>query len=230
MPLIAELRLHGDLILFETTFEAAPEAICTFADFHSVQKQTGETSYVFFWWVSGCDLDRFDSALHADDTVTGFKRIGTLSGRGLYRIETTSFDSSQPLVFPLFRDNDITAIETRRDAEGLHLQARFPTRRALDIFLKAAEQISKTTDLKRLYRETATDPTENTLTRRQREALVLAYERGYFAVPKQATLAELADELDITPQTLSRHIRVGVQRVIETAVNSIDNEPAHNEN
>jgi predicted DNA binding protein len=137
---------------------------------------------------------------------------------------TKPFDSAQPLVFPLFRENNITTIETRRDTDGLHIQARFPTRVALDAFVDAAEQIAERTELRRLYTEQPQGPDGNHLTERQREALSLAYERGYFEVPKQVTLTELAAELNITPQTLSRHIRIGVQKIIETTAGSIQGE------
>ena len=226
MALIATLRLYGELILFEPTFDQAPDAVCEFADFHYAECANGETRYVFFWWMVGCDPDQFEDALRGDQTVREFKRIGTVADRTLYRIATKAFDATQPLVFPLFRENDITTIDTRRDADGLHLHARFPTRVALDAFIEAADQIAANTDLRRLYTEKPQGPDGNHLTERQREAVSLAYERGYFDVPKQVTLVELAEELNITPQTLSRHIRISVQKIIETvAVSGTDEQP-----
>lgn len=216
MALIAKLRLYGELILFEPTFDRAPEAVCEFADFHYVERANGDTQYVFFWWMAGCAPENFEEALRGDHTVSGFTEIGTLADRTLYRIETKAFDSAQPLVFPLFRENDITTIDTRRDADGLHLHARFPSRVALDAFIEAADQIARHTELRRLYTEKPQGTDGNHLTERQREAVSLAYERGYFDVPKQVTLSELAEELNITPQTLSRHIRISVQKIIET--------------
>jgi predicted DNA binding protein len=224
MTLIAKLRLYGELILFESTFDQAPDAVCPFADFHYIERSNGDRQYVFFWWMDGCPPDQFEEAVRGDPTVTGFKRVGTLADRPLYRIVTKPFDSAQPLVFPLFRENNITTIETRRDTDGLHIQARFPTRVALDAFVDAAEQIAERTELRRLYTEQPQGPDGNHLTERQREALSLAYERGYFEVPKQVTLTELAAELNITPQTLSRHIRIGVQKIIETTAGSIQGE------
>jgi predicted DNA binding protein len=52
------------------------------------------------------------------------------------------------------------------------------------------------------------------LTDTQREALVLAYERGYFDSPRQASLEEIAEELDITQQSLSSRLRRGHRRLI----------------
>lgn len=47
------------------------------------------------------------------------------------------------------------------------------------------------------------------LTDLQREALLLAYERGYFDTPRRATLEELAAELDITRQSFAARLRRG---------------------
>jgi predicted DNA binding protein len=55
---------------------------------------------------------------------------------------------------------------------------------------------------------------EYNLTDRQREALVLAYERGYYDSPRETTLAELAGEVDITGQSFGSRLRRGIRRLI----------------
>jgi predicted DNA binding protein len=42
---------------------------------------------------------------------------------------------------------------------------------------------------------------------RQREFLNTAVERGYFEIPRQVTLEEIADEMDVTKTTASNHLR-----------------------
>ncbi len=58
------------------------------------------------------------------------------------------------------------------------------------------------------------------LTETQREALVLAYERGYFDTPRETSLEEIADELGITQQSLSSRLRRGHRRLIGAALSS----------
>jgi predicted DNA binding protein len=53
------------------------------------------------------------------------------------------------------------------------------------------------------------------LTEAQREALVLAYERGYFSSPRETTLEEIADELGISQQAVGSRLRRGNRRLIE---------------
>lgn len=220
MAIIAELHLHGDIILFEETFDLAPGAEGTFEDVHYVTTEDDGTHYVFFWWVSDTRFSTFEGALDADPTVNGHRVIAEIDDRRLYRIRTRSFPPDQSLVFPTFREYDVTTIETRRNANGLHLKARFPNRDALESFVESARDIARHVDAKRLYTDDRATHDESTLTRKQREALSLALDRGYFDTPSKATLADLASERDVTAQTLSDHIRVGVKKLIENAVSS----------
>ena len=56
------------------------------------------------------------------------------------------------------------------------------------------------------------------LTDAQYEALLTATEAGYFSVPRDTKLEEIADELDISQQAASEHIRKGTEKVIRTAL------------
>jgi len=58
------------------------------------------------------------------------------------------------------------------------------------------------------------------VTDEQSEALLLAYERGYYRTPKAVSLAELADEVDITGQPFGSRLRRGTHRLIENTLAS----------
>lgn len=60
-----------------------------------------------------------------------------------------------------------------------------------------------------------TDERDSLLTDRQRECLTVAQRRGYFEVPRDCTLAEVADTLDVDKSTASETIRRGTARVLE---------------
>lgn len=59
---------------------------------------------------------------------------------------------------------------------------------------------------------------EHVLTDAQREALVLAYDRGYFRSPRESTLEEIAEELGITGQSLGSRLRRGIERLVADAL------------
>lgn len=62
--------------------------------------------------------------------------------------------------------------------------------------------------------------TEYDLTEAQREALVLAYEEGYYQAPRETGLDALADELGITGQALGSRLRRGIQNLIGSTLDS----------
>lgn len=59
-----------------------------------------------------------------------------------------------------------------------------------------------------------TDEQEALLTDRQQQYLTVAYRRGYFEVPRECTLAELADALGVDKSSASETIRRGAGRII----------------
>lgn len=59
------------------------------------------------------------------------------------------------------------------------------------------------------------DDEESLLTARQRECLTVALREGYFAVPREATLAEVADRLGVDTSTASETIRRANARLVE---------------
>jgi hypothetical protein len=74
--------------------------------------------------------------------------------------------------------------------------------------------------LRRLTRDGESEAPGDGLTDRQREALRVAYERGYFDIPRGSSLEAVADELDITPSSLSERLRRAQTHLVETTVAS----------
>ena len=52
------------------------------------------------------------------------------------------------------------------------------------------------------------------MTDAQQEALVLAYERGYFNTPRDVTMADLGEELGISQQAVASRLRRGVSAIL----------------
>jgi hypothetical protein len=72
--------------------------------------------------------------------------------------------------------------------------------------------------LHRLNRDGESEPPGDGLTDRQHEALRIAYERGYFDIPRQVSLEDVAKELDITPSSVSERLRRAQTQLIEETV------------
>lgn len=61
---------------------------------------------------------------------------------------------------------------------------------------------------------------ETVLTDRQREVVATASELGYYDVPRDATVSDVAAELDITDSTVSAHLRKAESAVMGEALSS----------
>jgi predicted DNA binding protein len=72
--------------------------------------------------------------------------------------------------------------------------------------------------LHRLTRDGGSEPPGDGLTDRQHEALRIAYELGYFDVPRRTSLEEIGAELDISPSSVSERLRRAQARLIEETV------------
>ena len=72
--------------------------------------------------------------------------------------------------------------------------------------------------LHRLTRDGESEPPGDGLTDRQDEALRIAYERGYFDIPRGASLEDVAAELDVSPSSVSERLRRAQTRLIEETV------------
>ncbi len=218
MSLIAELQLSGNLGVFDYTYNAVPSVSCTVEDFHHIQED-GSRRSVLFGLCQNCDFDTLETAMEEDPTIREWYLVAEVGNRHLYRVETVSFPSEQPLLFPACRRHNITVLSAWRDADGLYLRARVPSRETLQQFSRDIDEFADQFTLSRLYVEGQRPDDGRQLTDKQREALALALEHGYFETPSQITLEELADQCEVTAQALSDRIRSAVQTLVANAVN-----------
>lgn len=139
------------------------------------------------------DIFEYDQ-LYVDDR----RAIGQYEAdeKGLYEF---LWASSLPPEFPVIVENgemefDLTA-----------------TREQFETFSSALDDTGRRYDLLALVH---TDEQDTLLTDRQREHLTVAYRSGYFDVPRECTLAELADAIGVDKSSASETIRRGAGRII----------------
>lgn len=158
-----------------------------------------------YFWATGDDLEAFEDALADDPTTRDAERLEDDGRTRLYRAEWTR--NVQPLVYVL--DDAKGAILQATGSEGRwELRLLFPDHETLSAFHEYSATYDLAFDLRRVYDSNgrrSTIPWE--LSEAQTEALRLAYERGYFEVPRETSMADLAAELGISSQALSKRLR-----------------------
>ena len=58
-------------------------------------------------------------------------------------------------------------------------------------------------------------------TQRQRQVIEIAYENGYYNMPRETTTSELADELGISRRTVEEHIRRGEKKLMDGFISEL---------
>ncbi|MFC6826005.1 helix-turn-helix domain-containing protein [Halopelagius fulvigenes] len=217
MSFVATVTI-SDPPLFQATFDAVPDAHSTLENYHYVEDEPGDRRYVFFCWMSGCDLDEHELALANDPTVGEFKTLADAGDRRLYRIVTEPVPDEWMMLFPFFRDNDITVLKSTRTVHGIHIEARFPSYDALQALKSTVCEAGSDVEIDRIRSAVSPSLGENRLTEKQREAVALAARRGYFETPSRVSLGELAEELGVSPQAVSKRVRAGVEKLVETTL------------
>lgn len=162
-------------------------------------------------------LAAFEEALRADPSVTDEVLLNRLTDRHLYRVQFS--EELETVMYPAYVELGAELLALEGDAAGWHTRMRFPEREALTAFRQFCADQGVSFDLQRVYEGTtdADDGLDYGLTSRQREAVEAALRAGYFDVPRNASLGEVADELDVSSQSASERLRRGMRTLARNA-------------
>jgi hypothetical protein len=198
MTVIAEISCRPADFLLGETLEGGEE---TRVELERVVP-TEESRFPHLWAYGG-DREVFERALDDDATVEDFSLLDELDGRRLYRVEW-SVDES--LTVEGFSDSDVSVLSATGSQKAWRLKLRFTDAEELSKFHSRCLDQSVEVTLERLY-DPIVESSRSQLTSIQRETLRLAYEEGYFDIPRQTTLVELGEELGISDQSVSERLR-----------------------
>ncbi|KYH24180.1 HTH DNA binding domain protein [Halalkalicoccus paucihalophilus] len=166
-------------------------------------------------WIRGYSRREIETALRADPTVASFEYIGLREGPFLYRINVT--EDRVSMVDLVQEENGVilTALGFNGQWE---LRIRFADNAHLTRFHNRLKESGITPDVKRVREFNAGTKGTELLTGPQREALKAAVEHGYFTIPRQISLEELADEVGISHQALSERLRRASEQLAQSEV------------
>lgn len=165
-----------------------------------------------YHWVEGTDAARFADRVAAADAVESVAELDRVGERTLYRID---WDAAFDPFGPAFADGRGTILSARGN-DCWRLRLRFPSRAALSAFHRRCEDCGTSLSLVRVQSTADDDVDRFGLTPEQRRVLELAVERGYFSIPRECTLSEVAADLGISTQAASERLRRGADAVLRS--------------
>ena len=157
------------------------------------------------------------AAMRDHDAIANYNLLESAQRRALGKYESRDTDlyefarrSSLPVEFPI----EVTNGWYEFDLTG--------TRAEFDGFRETLDELGSTYDLQSVVRDPGT---EQLLTDRQREILETAVREGYFEVPRECTLADLAERVGADKSTVSTVLRRGEGNLVKRFLTGPDRQP-----
>ncbi|WP_136718487.1 helix-turn-helix domain-containing protein [Halorientalis salina] len=200
MSVITEFTIPADAFALQRTFEAVPDVTI---EIERLATHSREWIMPFLWATSD-DLDSVERALRSDPSIDELEAIGADGSIGQFKVQWV--EDFQTLIDQIVNQHAII-----QEAEAAHgvwsLKLKFVDQDAVSEFQTYFHEREYQFELQRLYEATAPKEREYELSHEQYEVLVTALELGYFSIPRDAQIGDLANELGISTDAVSQRLR-----------------------
>ncbi|MFC6724970.1 bacterio-opsin activator domain-containing protein [Halobium palmae] len=212
MSTIAELELAANEFALAETLASHPEI-----EFEVVRMAAHDRDHVMpYIRVSGATFEGLTDSLDGDPSVDELRLLDDLEDERLYRMHWVSDIQT---VLHMVLDQGATVVEMHGRGDRWFLRVLFPDREALSATHDFCTENDLTFTIRNIHDlQGSVGRGEFGLTREQYEALVRAAERGYFDVPRETTMSDLAAEMGVSQQALSERLRRGHKALINSAL------------
>jgi len=165
----------------------------------------------------------FEDSVRSHPSVNRIHQVASQEAETLYALDwTISTDS----LFEAIVLADTHLLEAVGTAEDWKFELRFSSHESLSEFQDYCTDAGINIDIERLYSpEEAASKHKYGLTERQRETLVEGVESGYYAIPRQTSTKELADEFEISDQAVTERLRRAIETLVTNTLIVSDEEP-----
>ncbi len=209
--IVAEIELdHEDLVLQPTLQRLSAGRIEL--EYWS-ELEDGRT--MVFFVAESAPFDALEQALEADPTVTNPVRVEQYPRKRVYRATLTDLAvrfTSQIVA------NGGRILTLSSGHSGWVIRTRFPDRDGLVAFNQACDDRDISVHVNHLRLAKPDEPTVVGLTEKQEELLSVAYEAGYFNVPRGISQDELAEKLGVSKSAVSQRLRRAMNELCETSL------------
>ncbi|RKD93353.1 helix-turn-helix domain-containing protein [Halopiger aswanensis] len=210
MSLFGEFHVPADAFALAETLATAPELII-----ETERVAATEEVLTPYFWVSGEDGVAFEDAAADDPSIRHLRHIDDVDRASLYRAEWT--ENVESIVYA-YTTVGATILEASAQGDEWELSIRFNNRDRLDQFREYCDEHDIPFTLTQLYeRAHPRAGGQYGLTTKQHEALVTAWEMGYYR-STDVSLTDVADSLGISQQSLSRRLQRGYENLIQHAL------------
>lgn len=176
---------------------------------------TSEAVIPYFWVPADLSASLLE-ALAEDPAVAAATVLDEVDRHVLVRLEWA--DGVDGVVRAI-QESDAIVTGVAGTADQWTFRLRFPGYEDLSTFYDRCVDRDLSVDLVRVREVHATsDDRQFGLTAAQRDLLFVAYEAGYFEVPRRATLVDLGERLEVSDSAVSQRLRRGLATLLESTI------------
>jgi len=170
-----------------------------------------------YFWVRGAETEDIESSFESHVGVSNIRLVDSVEDEHLMRAE---WDEEYFGILSALAKANVVVLSGIGTKGEWRFEVRGESPEAIAEFREYCQNSDIPISITAVHAMLPIQGEGYELTETQREALVLAYERGYFDTPREASLEEIADELGITQQSLSSRLRRGHRRLIAATLTS----------
>lgn len=177
--------------------------------------KSGEKAVIPLLWIREVERESFEAVLDDDPTVKEFTQLAEFENELLYQME---WIDQVRLLLQMLTNSKATILNAVGHRDRWYLRIMYPNRDLLSSTHDFCERQGLTFDIESIRDMDGEPASRYGLTSGQYEALLTAFDRGYYSIPREITLEGLAEELGMSHQALSELLRRGVGGLIEDAL------------
>ncbi|WP_435361962.1 helix-turn-helix domain-containing protein [Haloarchaeobius sp. DFWS5] len=184
-------------------------------DIERVVSQDAQTVSPYIWAHATVGLEELEAALEADSSVENVKRLEQTEDACLYRMH---FVKDANLVQYMITEEAATILNAECRDGKWSMRIMFPEHEGITRTSDFCADSGLDFEIQSIYEMTAQRKGRYGLTESQYETLTAACENGYYDVPREVNLEELAAQFDVSHQALSERIRRAHKALVEEAL------------
>lgn len=211
MALEASFTIDRDAFPLSAVFEQLPEAAI------ELDRVVPTADAVIpYCWIHADDVAALNTDLQEDIGIDGVHVIDEVEDQLLLRID---WNLDHDSILTAIVDTEVSLLSGYGDEAQWTFELRAEDHEQLADFQAYCQERNIDVELTQLHALAPIQPDrEYDLTEGQRDALILAYNRGHFDSPQQATQQDLADELDLSRQAVASRLHRGIRRLVADTI------------
>lgn len=178
---------------------------------------SGDTVMPYFWvFDADGEFAAIQAVFSALPELRSAECLADMGDRGLFRAE---WEPTAMGIMDAIAVSGVTVLAASGSRDGWWFEVRAMEGDQLSAFQDRCDDLGVEVSLSRLRRLSDLTPADDYhLTDQQREALTLAYEKGYYDDPRAVDQSALADQLGISRQAVASRLRRGYKTLLEQTI------------